>query len=88
MLAAILLEFVYSGFFLSRYGATPGKMALGIQVVRSDGTRVSFLRGGSRSLAEKLSAWLLYMGYLIAAFDDQKRTLHDHICDTRVVMKG
>ena len=88
VLIALFLEFVYSGFFLSRYGATPGKMALGIQVVRSDGARVSFLRGGSRSLAENLSAWLLYMGHLLAVFDDQKRTLHDHICDTRVVMKG
>jgi uncharacterized RDD family membrane protein YckC len=27
----------------------------------------------------------LFIGYLMAAFDDQKRALHDRICDTRVV---
>ncbi len=86
--ASLIVQFLYSGFFLSRYGATPGKMALGIQVVRSDGSRVSFLRGGSRFLATKLSAWLLFIGYLIAFFDDQKRTLHDHLCDTRVELRG
>ena len=32
-----------------------------------------------------LSIVMLGIGYLIAAFDDQKRTLHDHICDTRVI---
>jgi len=85
--SAFIFQFVYSGFFLSRYAATPGKMALGIQVVRSNGSRVSFLRGGSRFLAAKLSAWLLFVGYLIAFFDDQKRTLHDHLCDTRVVSR-
>jgi len=28
-----------------------------------------------------------YIGYLIVAFDDQKRALHDHICNTRVIYK-
>lgn len=81
----LAIQFFYSGFFLSRYAATPGKMALGIRVVRSDGSQVSFLRGGCRVLATQLSAWLFYIGYLMALFDDKKRTLHDHLCDTVVV---
>jgi hypothetical protein len=28
-----------------------------------------------------------YIGYIIAAFDGQKRALHDHMCDTRVIYK-
>lgn len=83
----LLLKFLYSGFFLSSYGATPGKMALGMQVLRSDGSRVSFLRGGCRYLAELLSASLCFLGYLMVLFDEQKRTLHDHLCDTRVLRK-
>jgi len=25
------------------------------------------------------------IGYIMAAFDSEKRALHDHICDTRVI---
>ncbi|MFA6930931.1 MAG: RDD family protein [Lentisphaeria bacterium] len=83
----LLLKFVYSGFFLSFYGATPGKMALGMQVLRSDGSRVSFLRGGCRYLAELLSISFFFLGYLMVLFDEKKRALHDHLCDTRVLRK-
>ncbi len=31
----------YYWFFLSRYAATPGKMALGLKIVRSDGSKLS-----------------------------------------------
>jgi uncharacterized RDD family membrane protein YckC len=34
-----------------------------------------------------LSAILLGIGYLMIAFDDEKRALHDRICDTRVIKK-
>jgi len=27
-------------------------------------------------------------GFIMAGFDDQKRTLHDRICDTRVIKSG
>jgi len=40
-----------------------------------------------RFFATMLSQLTLYIGYIIAAFDDEKRSLHDHICDTRVVYK-
>jgi uncharacterized RDD family membrane protein YckC len=29
----------------------------------------------------------LLIGFVMAVFDGQKRALHDHICDTRVVHK-
>ena len=32
-----------------------------------------------------LSGLLLNIGYLIAAFDEEKRAMHDHMCDTRVI---
>ena len=37
--------------------------------------------------AEMLSGMILGIGYLMAAFDDEKRALHDRICDTRVVRR-
>jgi len=75
----------YDVFFIGKFAATPGKMALGLKIVRSDGDRVSYLRAFGRHFAEFLSAIILFMGYVMAAFDDEKRALHDRICDTRVV---
>lgn len=72
-------------FFLGRYQATPGKMALGLKVVRSDGTKIANGRIVGRYFAEIVSSLILLIGYIMAAFDDQKRALHDMICDTRVI---
>jgi uncharacterized RDD family membrane protein YckC len=60
-------------------------MALGLLVVRSDSERITYLRAFGRSFAELLSSFFFGVGYLLAAFDDEKRALHDHICDTRVI---
>ena len=78
---------VYNTLFIGKFGASPGKMIFGMRVITSDGGRVSYARALGRSLAEILSSLICYIGYIIAAFDDQKRALHDHICDTRVVRK-
>jgi uncharacterized RDD family membrane protein YckC len=75
----------YQAFFLGKFGATPGKMVFGLKVVRPDGARITGLRGAGRALAEFLSSLILCIGYIMAGFDDEKRSLHDRICDTRVV---
>lgn len=76
---------VYTTFFVGRYGATPGKMAAGLKVVRPNGDQVTYLRAFGRYFAEMLSLFIFFIGYIMAAFDDEKRALHDRICDTRVV---
>jgi uncharacterized RDD family membrane protein YckC len=75
----------YVTFFLGKYGATPGKMACKLKVVTAGNDRVSYPRAFGRYFAEILSGLILGIGYFMAAFDDQKRTLHDRICDTRVI---
>ena len=77
----------YATFFLGKFAATPGKMACGLRVVRSDGSRITYVRAFGRYCAEILSSLILLIGYIMAGFDEQKRTLHDRICDTRVVHK-
>jgi uncharacterized RDD family membrane protein YckC len=77
----------YQIFFLGKYGATPGKMACGLRVVTAEGNKIGYGRATGRVFAEMLSGMICYIGYLIVAFDDQKRALHDHICNTRVVYK-
>jgi uncharacterized RDD family membrane protein YckC len=83
----IALACGYFGYFLSTRGATPGKLLLGLQVIRSDGSGITFARGAARYLAQIVSGIILAIGYIIAAFDVEKRALHDHLCDTRVVYK-
>jgi hypothetical protein len=34
-----------------------------------------------------LLSQICYIGYIMVAFDQEKRSLHDHICNTRVVYK-
>jgi uncharacterized RDD family membrane protein YckC len=75
----------YEAFFLVKYGATPGKMAIGVKVLRPDGSMLTVGRAFGRYFAKMLSGMIMYVGYIMAGFDDQKRALHDRICDTRVV---
>ncbi|MBI5115722.1 RDD family protein [Candidatus Poribacteria bacterium] len=87
MLVQIAVAVSYSTFFVGKYAATPGKMACGLRVITSDRGRVTYLRAFARYFAEMLSSLILGIGYIMAAFDEEKRTLHDRICDTRVIRK-
>jgi uncharacterized RDD family membrane protein YckC len=77
----------YEVVLIGKYGATLGKMACKIKVVTADGGRVSYLRALGRYFAKILSGFTCLIGYIIIAFDSQKRALHDHICNTRVIYK-
>lgn len=83
----VAVAVTYNTFFIGRYGATLGKMAVGLRVVTAEGAPPTMKRALGRACAEQLSSLTCNLGYLIAAFDDQKRTLHDYLCNTRVVLK-
>jgi uncharacterized RDD family membrane protein YckC len=83
----LLVSLGYYVFFVGRYGATPGKMALKLKIVRSDLSKVSYVRALGRYFAQGLSGMLLYIGYIMAGFDSEKRALHDYLCDTRVIKR-
>lgn len=78
----------YSIFFVGKLGATPGKMALRLQVVTPSGGKVSYARACGRYFAELLSSITFGIGYIMVAFDEEKRALHDRICDTRVIRRN
>jgi uncharacterized RDD family membrane protein YckC len=83
-----LISLAYYWFFLKRFGATPGKMALGLRVVRADGGPLGHGRIMGRFFAEIISKYFTFgLGYLTCLADDEKRTLHDFIAGTRVVKK-
>jgi uncharacterized RDD family membrane protein YckC len=84
-LLSIAIAASYEGLFVARMGATPGKLALKLKVVRPDGGNVSLGRAFGRYFAKLISAAILLIGYIMAAFDPEKRAMHDRIVDTRVI---
>ena len=81
----VALALGYEMYFLSSKGATPGKMAVGLKVIRADGGPISPGLAAGRYFGLWLSAIIFWIGYIIAGFDPEKRALHDRICETRVV---
>ena len=70
--------------------ASLGKLAVGIKVCRSDGSRISVGRALARHVAQLLFIVLTcglgaMISGLMVAFSNRKQALHDMICDTLVV---
>jgi uncharacterized RDD family membrane protein YckC len=86
-LIAILIPAIYNTIMVGRFGATLGKMACGLKIVSPEGGKISYMRALGRNFAEWVSAMTMTIGYILAAFDSEKRSLHDRIASTRVVHK-
>ena len=83
----MIVDALYYIVGVSVWSTTIGKKALGLYVLRPDGSRVGPGRALARYLAYFVSAILLFAGYLMIAFRKDKRGLHDLICDTVVVKR-
>lgn len=81
----LLIAVSYTTYFLGKYSATPGKMACHLKVVTPNGGKVNYSQACYRYFAEIISSLIFCIGYLMAIFDIEKRTLHDRIAGTRVV---
>lgn len=81
-----VLSISYAVFFTGYCGQTPGKMALRLKVIRTDGSPINYGRAALREVLGKfISSLLLGIGYLMVAFDSRKQGLHDKIADTYVI---
>jgi uncharacterized RDD family membrane protein YckC len=81
-----VLTVAYYVFFTGYCGQTPGKMALRIKVIGTDGSEIGYGRAALREVLGKfVSGILLGIGYLVIAFDPQKQGLHDKMADTYVI---
>lgn len=83
----IFISILYNVFFVGRYAATLGKMLVKIKIVTADGGRVTYLRALGRLGGQIVSSMTCMIGYLLPIWDPEKRALHDHMCNTRVVYK-
>ena len=76
----LLLNWLYFALMeSSSKGATLGKMAIGIRVTDLQGRRISFGRATGRYFAKLFSSLIFGLGYLMAAFTQQKQALHDMV---------
>lgn len=66
-------------------GQTVGKMAVHIQVVRTDGEPVNLLTAVLRFVAYVISALPLFAGFFVALFQEDRRALHDLVAKTVVI---
>ncbi|MSP88900.1 MAG: RDD family protein [Alphaproteobacteria bacterium] len=84
--AGVALHWLYeAGMTASRYRATPGKMAVGLKVTDHAGHPLSFARATGRHFTKYLSLVILAFGFVMVAFTDKKRGLHDMIAGTLVL---
>jgi len=72
------------GFWVWR-GQTPGKMAVGVKIIRTDSSPIKWQCALRRFLGYIASLVTLFIGFIWVAFDDRKQGMHDKIADTYVV---
>jgi len=65
--------------------ATLGKRAVHIKVIDYEGEQITFGRATGRYFGKIVSAVILYIGFIMAAFTDRKQALHDMMANTLVV---
>src|SRR5262249_11613176 len=85
ILVNLAISLGYEVYFLTTWGATIGKRIFGLRVIRADSGPLSPGLAAVRYLGHILSSLTLLIGYIMAAFDEEKRALHDRICNTRVI---
>jgi len=72
------------GFWTWR-GQTPGKMAMGVKIIKTDGSPIGIGRAILRYVGYLVSTIIIFIGYLMIAWDSKKQGLHDKIAGTYVV---
>lgn len=82
---ALLLRAIYWIVFVGGCGQTPGKMILGLRVVRRDGRPVRYGRAAWRWIGTGFAALPLGLGFVGMLVTREKRGLHDWLAGTRVV---
>ncbi len=77
----------YSLFETSTLQATPGKLAVGIQVSDLYGEKIDFGKASGRFFGKLLSGLILGIGYFMAGFTKEKQALHDILAGCYVIKK-
>ena len=83
---SLVVGILYFVYFWGDKGATPGKMALGLKIVGTDGTMpIGYPKAFVRYIGYIISSIICLLGYLLIIIDDDNQGLHDKIASTFVV---
>jgi uncharacterized RDD family membrane protein YckC len=85
-IAVAILRWLY--YALQESGAnqaTIGKKAMNIKVVNANGGRISIGQGLGRVISKNLSSLILFIGFFMVLWDDDRQSLHDKIASTYVI---
>ena len=85
----------YEVVMLKQYGATVGKIACGLKVVRPDGSNLDWgVCFGRFFMWNVVTGGIPYLNFILmlvsgimAGTDAEKRAIHDRVCNTRVIFK-
>lgn len=81
----LFISFFYTAAFESSpLAGTPGKRCLGLEVVSSDGSGISFSTASLRFACKLMGAMPGFAGLFLAAFSPRKQALHDQLTETFV----
>ena len=83
----IFIAALYHAVQWSLWSTTVGKRIFNMYVVRTDGSKIGFWRAFARCLCYFVSGLPLAAGFLMTVFREDRRGLHDLICDTVVVRR-
>jgi uncharacterized RDD family membrane protein YckC len=85
----LLVFAAYHWYCLARRaGQTPGKRAMRIRVVKTDGTAISETDAALRVFGYIVGQMALYLGYFWPLFDSHSQAWHDKMANTYVIQTG
>ena len=83
----VAIVWSYNVFFLTKYGATPGKRKFGLKVIGRDGEVIGVRSAILRETIGKILSGLFFnLGYIWTAFDAKKQAWHDKIAGSYVII--
>ncbi|MCM8766502.1 MAG: RDD family protein [Candidatus Omnitrophica bacterium] len=85
-----LIFSLYKILVVGKFGASLGKMIVGIKILDENGNRISFRTAFIREVVVKqiiypIFFFISFLGYLWAIWDKRKQTWHDKIARTIVI---
>lgn len=87
-LISLAISLTYTVFMWTQFGATVGKMAVGVVIVRTDFGRITVGQAFGRYFAQFLSGFVFGLGFIWAGFDRRKQSWHDKLAGTYVIYRN
>lgn len=86
LVAGVAVSFTYHALYWGQGGQTPGKMLMGVRVVRRDGGDIGYGRAFLRWVGYFIALLPFGLGLIMVLLDPRRRGLHDLLAGTCVVL--